>query len=153
RNKGEVQNLISDLESGDLQVTLTAKRADGSNYEAFRRIDLRAPDVESTPAEVLIDPILQAFDYSKDQKIIIPVKALSADKGVLQGAKVTIDTPDLTLEQLKTAQFTLTGEATKLTNANGYAYFEFEYKVAGTQEQIKLVSPGVRITATTSNGK
>ncbi|EAO7613755.1 hypothetical protein CV111_24290, partial [Salmonella enterica] len=153
RNKGEVQNLISDLESGDLQVTLTAKRADGSNYEASRRIDLRAPDVESTPAEVLIDPILQAFDYSKDQKIIVPVKALSADKGALQGAKVTINTPDLTLEQLKTAQFTLTGEATKLTDANGYAYFEFEYKVAGTQEQIKLVSPGVRITATTSNGK
>lgn len=153
RNKGEVQNLISDLESGDLQVTLTAKRADGSNYEASRRIDLRAPDVESTPAEVLIDPILQAFDYSKDQKIIVPVKALSADKGALQGAKVTINTPDLTLEQLKTAQFTLTSEATKLTDANGYAYFEFEYKVAGTQEQIKLVSPGVRITATTSNGK
>lgn len=153
RNKVEVQNLISDLESGDLQVTLTAKRADGSNYEASRRIDLRAPDVESTPAEVLIDPILQAFDYSKDQKIIIPVKALSADKGALQGAKVTIDTPDLTLEQLKTAQFTLTGEATKFTDANGYAYFEFEYKVAGTQEQIDLVSPGIRVTATTSNGK
>ena len=152
RNKAEVQKLIDDV-TGDLQVTLTAKRADGSNYEASRRIDLRAPDVESTPAEVLIDPILQAFDYSKDQKIIIPVKALSADKGALQGAKVTIDTPDLTLAQLKTAQLTLTGEATKLTDANGYAYFEFEYKVAGTQEQIKLVSPGVRITATTSNGK
>ena len=152
RNKAEVQKLIDDV-TGDLQVTLTAKRADGSNYEASRRIDLRAPDVESTPAEVLIDPILQAFDYSKDQKIIVPVKALSADKGALQGAKVTIDTPDLTLEQLKTAQLTLTGEATKLTDANGYAYFEFEYKVAGTQEQIKLVSPGVRITATTSNGK
>lgn len=43
----------------------------------------------------------QAFDYSKDQKIIVPVKALSADKGALQGAKVTIDTPNLTLEQLK----------------------------------------------------
>jgi hypothetical protein len=153
RNKVEVQNLISDLELGDLQVTLTAKRADGSNYEASRRIDLRAPDVESTPAEVLINPILQAFDYSKDQKIIIPVKALSADKGALQGAKVTIDTPNLTLEQLKTAQLTLTGEATKFTDANGYAYFEFEYKVAGTQAQIDLVSPGVRVTATTTNGK
>lgn len=152
RNRAEVQKLIDDV-TGDLQVTLTAKRADGSNYEASRRIDLKAPDVESTPAEVLIDPITQAFDYSKDQKIIIPVKALSADKGALQGAKVTIDTPDLTLAQLKTAQLTLTGEATKLTDANGYAYFEFEYKVAGTQEQIKLVSPGVRITATTSNGK
>ncbi|MEK5794146.1 hypothetical protein VXE63_18925, partial [Acinetobacter nosocomialis] len=66
RNKAEVQKLIDDM-TGDLQVTLTAKRADGSNYEASRRIDLRAPDVESTPAEVLIDPILQAFDYSKDQ--------------------------------------------------------------------------------------
>ncbi|QKU20637.1 hypothetical protein [Acinetobacter lwoffii] len=153
RNKVEVQNLISDLESGDLQVTLTAKRADGSNYEAFRRIDLRAPNVESTPAEVLIDPILQAFDYSKDQRIIVPVKALSSDKGALQGAKVTIDTPNLTLEQLKTAQLTLTGEATKLTDANGYAYFEFEYKVANTQEQINILSSGVRVTATTSNGK
>ena len=153
RNKVEVQNLISDLELGDLQVTLTAKRADGSNYEASRRIDLRAPNVESTPAEVLIDPMPQAFDYSKDQKIIIPVKALSADKGALQGAKVTIDTPNLTLEQLKTAQLTLTGEATKFTDANGYAYFEFEYKVAGTQAQIDLVSPGVRVTATTTNGK
>lgn len=152
RNKAEVQKLIDDV-TGDLQVTLTAKRADGSNYEASRRIDLRAPDVESTPAEVLIDPILQAFDYSKDQKIIVPVKALSADKGALQGAKVTIDTPNLTLEQLKTAQLTLTGEATKFTDANGYAYFEFEYKVAGTQAQIDLVSPGVRVTATTSNGK
>ncbi|WP_244783273.1 hypothetical protein [Acinetobacter sp. F-1] len=153
RNKVEVQNLISDLESGDLQVTLTAKRADGSNYEAFRRIDLRAPNVESTPAEVLIDPILQAFDYSKDQRIIVPVKALSSDKGALQGAKVTIDTPNLTLEQLKTAQLTLTGEATKLTDANGYAYFEFEYKVANTQEQINILSSGVRVTATTNNGK
>ena len=153
RNKVEVQNLISDLESGDLQVTLTAKRADGSNYKASRRIDLRAPDVVSTPAEVLIDPMPQAFDYSKDQKIIVPVKALSADKGALQGAKVTIDTPNLTLEQLKTAQLTLTGEATKFTDANGYAYFEFEYKVAGTQAQIDLVSPGVRVTATTTNGK
>ena len=152
RNKAEVQKLIDDV-TGDLQVTLTAKRADGSNYEASRRIDLRAPDVESTPAEVLIDPILQAFDYSKDQKIIVPVKALSADKGALQGAKVTIDTPNLTLEQLKAAQFTLTGEATKFTDANGYAYFEFEYKVAGTQEQIDLLSPGIRVTATTSNGK
>ena len=152
RNKAEVQKLIDDV-TGDLQVTLTAKRADGSNYEASRRIDLRAPNVESTPAEVLIDPITQAFDYSKDQKIIVPVKALSADKGALQGAKVTIDTPNLTLEQLKTAQLTLTGEATKFTDANGYAYFEFEYKVAGTQAQIDLVSPGVRVTATTSNGK
>src|SRR5690606_12434590 len=153
RNKVEVQNLINDLELGELQVTLTAKRADGSNYEASRRIDLRAPNVESTPAEVLIDPMPQAFDYSKDQKIIIPVKALSADKGALQGAKVTIDTPNLTLEQLKTAQLTLTGEATKFTDANGYAYFEFEYKVAGTHAQIDLVSPGVRVTATTTNGK
>src|SRR5690606_31843747 len=113
----------------------------------------RAPNVESTPAEVLIDPILQAFDYSKDQRIIVPVKALSSDKGALQGAKVTIDTPNLTLEQLKTAQLTLTGEATKLTDANGYAYFEFEYKVANTQEQINILSSGVRVTATTNNGK
>ncbi len=46
RNKVEVQNLISDLESGDLQVTFNiAKRADGSNYKASRRTDLRAPDV------------------------------------------------------------------------------------------------------------
>ena len=69
RNKTEVQKLIDDV-TGDLQVTLTAKRADGSNYEASRRIDLRAPNVESTPAEVLIDPITQAFDYSKDQKLL-----------------------------------------------------------------------------------
>src|SRR5690606_34458957 len=149
RNKVEVEELILN----NLEVTLSSKRADGSNYEASRHIDLRAPYVESTPAEVLIDPMPQAFDYSKDQKIIVPVKALSADKGALQGAKVTIDTPNLTLEQLKTAQLTLTGEATKFTDANGYAYFEFEYKVAGTQAQIELVSPGVRLTATTTNGK
>src|SRR5690606_34160121 len=149
RNKVEVEELILN----NLEVTLSSKRADGSNYEASRHIDLRAPDVESTPAEILIDPITQAFDYSKDQKIIVPVKALSADKGALQGAKVTIDTPNLTLAQLKAAQFTLTNEATKLTDANGYAYFEFEYKVAGTQEQIDLVSPGVHIMATTSNSK
>ena len=110
--------------------------------------------MESTPAEVLIDQCHKHLIIQKiKKKIIVPVKALSADKGALQGAKVTIDTPNLTLEQLKTAQLTLTGEATKLTDANGYAYFEFEYKVANTQEQINILSSGVRVTATTNNGK
>ncbi len=148
RNQLEIQRL---LEQGFVELRLTAARADGSNYEALRRIELfeKPAEQESQITNLVIDPIVNSFDYTKNHIIAVRVKALGADGSSLANEKVKIES--LLPGDIDKLNFTLIGSAERFTDEEGYAVFEFSYQYAANTEQLELVKDGVQVVASANN--
>lgn len=102
---------------------------------------------EEAVGYLAIDPINNAFDYTKDQTITVKVKAIGVKGSALKGENISVALPALTSTDLQALGLSLTGQASKNTDETGYATFVYEFKANGSDRQKQLVANGVRITA------
>lgn len=145
-NAAEIQNLVAN----GLTVTITSTRKDGSVYTVVRKIVVQTQALASQVSYLAVDPISTVFDYTQDQTITVKAKALAEDGSVLANQNVSIS--QLTSELAQKIGLTLKSLATQITDALGYATFEFDYKFADTTEQQNLPATGIDLTVS-SNGK
>ncbi|HQZ59767.1 MAG TPA: hypothetical protein PLQ39_08765, partial [Acinetobacter sp.] len=145
-NAAEIQNLVAN----GLTVTITSTRKDGSVYTVVRKIVVQTQALASQVSYLAVDPISTVFDYTQDQTITVKAKALAEDGSVLANQNVSIS--QLTSELAQKIGLTLKSLATQVTDALGYATFEFDYKFADTTEQQNLPVTGINLTVS-SNGK
>lgn len=96
---------------------------------------------------LMIDPINESFDPTQDQEIELKVKAVGDQGSALVGEKVSIRTA-LSASQLTTLNLSLEGQSEKLTDANGYATFKYQYKYNKSSAQQELAKNGVTFTTT-----
>lgn len=102
---------------------------------------------EEAVGYLAIDPINNAFDYTKDQTITVKVKAIGVKGSALKGENISVALPTLTSTDLQALGLSLTGQASKNTDETGYATFVYEFKANGSDRQKQLVANGIRITA------
>ncbi len=103
-----------------------------------------------------IDPILTAFDYTKDQIITVKVKATGVNGSALKGETVSLGIAgSLSDKQLQDLGLSHTGQSSKQTEADGYATFTLAYKASLSPEQaaLALANQGIPLVATSANGK
>ncbi len=96
---------------------------------------------------LLIDPINENFDPTKNQEITIKVKAIGEKGGPLKNEKVVIKSL-LSDDQLNKLSLSLRTAAEVLTDADGYATFIYDYKYNKTAEQQALAKQGITFTST-----
>lgn len=97
-----------------------------------------------------IDPINSSFDHTVDQKIQVKVKAIGVEGSPLNGESVKIAMPNLPVADLQALGLSLSSAAIKNTSSDGYATFEYSYKVnnANRDRQLELLKNGIILTAT-----
>lgn len=97
-----------------------------------------------------IDPINSSFDHTVDQKIQVKVKAIGVEGSPLNGESVKIAMPNLAVADLQALGLSLSSAAIKNTSSDGYATFEYSYKVnnANRDRQLELLKNGIILTAT-----
>ena len=101
-----------------------------------------------------IEPILTAFDYTKDQTITVKVKATGVNGSALKGETISLGIAEsLSVKQLQDLDLSHTGPSSKQTGADRYATFILEYKANLSPEQAALAIQGVPLVATSANGK
>lgn len=101
-----------------------------------------------------IDPILTAFDYTKDQIITVKVKATGVNGSALKGETVSLGIAgSLSDKQLQDLGLSHTGQSSKQTEADGYATFTLAYKANLSPEQAALATQGIELVAISANGK
>ncbi|MFW1957550.1 hypothetical protein ACG91D_18560 [Acinetobacter guillouiae] len=100
-----------------------------------------------------IDPINVAYDYTKDQTIVVKVKATGVKGGALKGETVNLGfSKAYSVSELQSLGLSLTGSADALTDATGYATFTYQYKASGSPTQKALVENGLGLIAKPANG-
>lgn len=108
---------------------------------------------EDTVNYLAIDPISSTFDYTKDQKIQVKVKAVGKSGGVVVGEKIKLAfSKSYSAMDLQKLGLSLTGQAEKTTDENGYVTFDYQYKADASEIQRILVANGIGITASAVNG-
>lgn len=150
-NATQLEKLIAQ----GLTFVVSSSRIDGSKFEVTRTINLSAKTggaVASRVDYLLIDPINERLDYTKDQMITVKVKAIANNGSPLANEKINIKTT-LTNEKLGKLHLSLVTSSEQVTSADGYATFVYEYKAANTTEQQQLPTKGVTLKATSANGK
>lgn len=97
-----------------------------------------------------IDPINSTFDHTVDQKIQVKVKAIGVEGSPLNGESIKIAMPNLPIADLQILGLSLASAAIKNTSSDGYATFEYSYKVnnANRDRQLELLKNGIVLTAT-----
>ena len=97
-----------------------------------------------------IDPINSSFDHTVDQTIQVKVKAIGVEGSPLNGESVKIAMPNLPIADLQALGLSLASAAIKNTSNDGYATFEYSYKVnnANRDRQLELLKNGIVLTAT-----
>ncbi|MFH7409956.1 hypothetical protein [Acinetobacter variabilis] len=101
-----------------------------------------------------IEPILNAFDYTKNQKITVRVKATGIKGSALRGETVSLNIAGtFSDKQLQDLGLSHTGQSSKQTEADGYATFTLAYNANLSPEQAALAIQGVPLVATSANGK
>ena len=147
KNQQELEALLAN----GVTVKVLSAVADGSVRQAQRKVELVQAEeqFESKVETLVIDPVLNSFDYTQDHKIQVRVKALDVDGGTLKNEKVAITTD--VQNKLAQLNFSLNGAAEQFTGDDGYATFVFEYQYANTTVQRDILN-GVTVTAT-ANGK
>ncbi|ENX18767.1 hypothetical protein [Acinetobacter sp. CIP 102136] len=114
-----------------------------------RHIELSAfttdPEANSKVAQLMIDPITNAFSYVQNQNIVIRAKALDDKGNPLVNARVNIES-SLSSTDMKALQLSLVSQAEQVTDAEGYATFIYSYKYDGTSTQANLAKAGVEFT-------
>lgn len=103
------------------------------------------PEVNSKVAQLMIDPITNAFSYVQNQNIVIRAKALDEKGNPLVNARVNIES-SLSSTDMKALQLSLVSQAEQVTDAEGYATFIYSYKYDGTPTQANLAKAGVEFT-------
>ena len=98
-----------------------------------------------------IDPLKNAFDYTKDQSISVKVKAVGVQGSALQGENLAAKLVGLSTADLQALGLTLTHASTQTTDATGYATFIYQYKANGSTKQKELTTAGIRILVSGSN--
>lgn len=113
-----------------------------------------ANEEEEAVRYLSIEPILTAFDYTKDQIITVKVKATGVKGSALKGETVSLGIAgSLSDKQLQDLGVSHTGPSSKQTGADGYATFILEYMANLSPEQAALAIQGVPLVATSANGK
>lgn len=101
-----------------------------------------------------MDPIPTAFDYTKNQKITVRVKAIGVKGSALRGETVSLNIAGaLSDTQLQDLGLSHTGPSSKQTDADGYATFSLDYLANLSAKQAALVTQGVELVAISANGK
>lgn len=100
-----------------------------------------------------IDPINNAYDYTKNQTIAVKVKAIGVKGSALKGETVNLAFANAySVAQLQALGLSLNGSAEALTDANGYATFTYSYVASGSAAQKALVESGVGLLAKSTSG-
>lgn len=108
---------------------------------------------EEALSYLAIDPINVAYDYTKDQTIVVKVKATGVKGGALKGETVNLGfSKAYSVSELQSLGLSLTGSADALTDATGYATFTYQYKASGSPTQKALVENGLGLIAKPANG-
>ncbi|MDN5689457.1 MAG: Ig-like domain-containing protein, partial [Acinetobacter sp.] len=108
---------------------------------------------EEALSYLAIDPINVAYDYTKDQTIVVKVKATGVKGGALKGETVNLGfSKAYSVSELQSLGLSLTGSADALTDATGYATFTYQYKASGSPTQKALVENGLGLIAKPTNG-
>lgn len=107
---------------------------------------------EEALSYLAIDPINVAYDYTKDQTIVVKVKATGVKGGALKGETVNLGfSKAYSVSELQSLGLSLTGSADALTDATGYATFTYQYKASGSPTQKALVENGLGLIAKPTN--
>lgn len=108
---------------------------------------------EEALSYLAIDPINVAYDYTKDQTIVVKVKATGVKGGALKGETVNLGfSKAYSVSELQSLGLSLTSSADALTDATGYATFTYQYKASGSPTQKALVENGLGLIAKPTNG-
>ena len=108
---------------------------------------------EEALSYLAIDPINVAYDYTKDQTIVVKVKATGVKGSALKGETVNLGfSKAYSVTELQSLGLSLTSSADALTDATGYATFTYQYKASGSPTQKALVENGLGLIAKPSNG-
>jgi hypothetical protein len=101
-----------------------------------------------------IDPINAAYDYTKDQTIVVKVKAIGIKGSPLKGETINLGfSKAYSVPELQNLGLTLTSPAEALTDGTGYATFTYQYKAdIDNLTQPELVKNGVGLIAKSVNG-
>lgn len=106
---------------------------------------------EEAVGYLTIDPINNAFDYTKDQTVELRVKAVGVKGSALKGETINISLPALVTSDLQALGLSLMGQSSTNTDETGYATFRYQYKANNSERQRELVGGGIRITATSAS--
>ena len=108
---------------------------------------------EEALSYLAIDPINVAYDYTKDQTIVVKVKATGVKGSALKGETVNLGfSKAYSVSELQSLGLSLTSAADALTDATGYATFTYQYKASGSPTQKGLVENGLGLIAKPTNG-
>lgn len=146
KNDAELNEL---LKSG-LTVAIKSKAKDGSEYTVLRTIKFVEAEQVSQVASLLIDPIQKTFDLQQSQTIQVRVKAIGKEGQSLRNEKVNLST-EFDASQLAAMNLSLIGEASKLTDDNGYALFTFDYQYNPNSTTQSQLLQGLEVRATSNN--
>ena len=108
---------------------------------------------EEALSYLAIDPINVAYDYTKDQTIVVKVKATGVKGSALKGETVNLGfSKAYSVSELQSLGLSLSSSADALTDATGYATFTYQYKASGSPTQKALVENGLGLIAKPTNG-
>ncbi|MFP6819297.1 hypothetical protein, partial [Acinetobacter sp.] len=108
---------------------------------------------EEALSYLAIDPINVAYDYTKDQTIVVKVKATGVKGSALKGETVNLGfSTAYSVSELQSLGLSLSSSADALTDATGYATFTYQYKASGSPTQKALVENGLGLIAKPTNG-
>lgn len=108
---------------------------------------------EEALSYLAIDPINVAYDYTKDQTIVVKVKATGVKGSALKGETVNLGfSKAYSVSELQSLGLSLSSSADALTDATGYATFTYQYKASGNPTQKALVENGLGLIAKPTNG-
>ena len=108
---------------------------------------------EEALSYLTIDPINSAFDYMKNQKIEVKVKAVGVKGSALKGETVNLAFANqYSVADLQALGLSLDGAADKPTSADGYVTFTYNYIASGSAAQKALVENGILLVAKSASG-
>lgn len=149
--KANTQEAVDALVASGITATLTTDNNITTNVKIAVENDVKSSEAVHY---LSIEPLNKAFDYTQDQVIKLNVKAIGKNGSALVGEEIAVSLPDMLVENLQLLGLSLKGKSVAKTDNEGYASFEYEYKVKKDEKnnilkgQEDLVKQGVLITAT-----
>ncbi|MBJ8421794.1 MULTISPECIES: hypothetical protein [Acinetobacter] len=150
KTNAKTPDAVEALVAAGITATFTADNNISNNIKIAVEDEAKSEEALSFLA---IDPINTAYDYTKDQTIVVKVKATGVKGGALKGETVTLGfSKAYSVPELQNLGLSLTSSADALTDATGYATFTYSYKASGSAEQKALVENGLGLIAKPANG-
>ncbi|WP_287912527.1 hypothetical protein [Acinetobacter sp.] len=141
---------VAALVAAGITATFTADNNISNNIKIAVEDEAQSEEALSFLA---IDPINTAYDYTKDQTIVVKVKATGVKGGALKGETINLGfSKSYSVSELQNLGLSLTSSADALTDATGYATFTYSYKASGSSAQKALVENGLGLIAKPANG-